>query len=171
MDPELYAKLPSGCDLWEYKHEYASQFTQKEYSHRLLSKIITGESSVKEDSKKSIKRKETLIHYIICQIDPHACLYTYAMFEQAESIFRTRITDFISSGNPNKWLGPKKTRVLMAWITKNNHGVINEMGKIIADFLSWFLDKTFKFIPENTSPIMEENVIYFIYENRTFSLK
>jgi len=170
MDPELYAKLPSGCGLWKYKHEYASQFTQKSYEKLLQPKVITREVPMKEKVSDKQKRKQSLIHFIIYQIDPHASLYTYIMFEQVEKIFRTQLTDFISNGIPNKWFGPKKSRILLAWLTKNNHGTINEMGKVVADFLSWFLDKSFKFIQENTNPIIEENATYFIYENRTFVL-
>jgi len=121
--------------------------------------------------KVNTKRKQSLIHHIIHLIDPHASLYTFAMFNQAEGIFKNQLTDFISKDITQKWLGPKKSRVILAWITKNNHGVINEMGKIVGDFMSWLLNKNFKFIPDNTAPIIEPDVIYFIYENKTFVIK
>ena len=96
------------------------------------------------------------------------------MFEQAENIFRDKLTDFVSKGVGQQWLGPKKSRVLLAWLTRNNHGVIDDMGKIIADFLTWLLESTFKYIPEHAKTIVdsrEDNVTYITYDKRTFVIK
>jgi hypothetical protein len=92
------------------------------------------------------------------------------MFNQAEKLFKERICEFITSDTLTKWLGPKKSRVLLAWLTKNNHGTIDDMGKIVADFLTWFLESPFKYIPENSNIILKDDTInvYIKYENKQF---
>jgi hypothetical protein len=96
------------------------------------------------------------------------------MFDQAEEIFRERLSDFVSKGPGHQWLGPKKSRTLLAWVTQNNHGVADEMGKIITDFLSWFLDTSFKYIPEHSHFIVEskeEGVTYVTYDKKAYIIK
>jgi len=177
MDPELYSKLPSGGSLWDYKYHTSDKYLQKTYDstdvHKrpiketLLSAVITNDS-------KNRKRSQTLLHFIIKQIDPLSSLYTRQMFEQAEQIFRDQLSEFVSKGTGHQWLGPKKSRTLLAWITHNNHGVPDEMGKIITDFLSWFLDSSFKYIPEHSNFIVdskEEGVTYVTYDKKTYIIK
>jgi hypothetical protein len=184
MDPSIYSKLPSGGSLWNYRYSHVNDFIQKTYENTHNEKAIYGINSSDKSDKTKIsgvhnrenprERKQTLMHFIIKHIDPLSSLYTYAMFEQAETIFRDRMSDFISKGVGQQWLGPKKSRVLLAWFTRNNHGVIDEMGKIIADFLSWFLETSFKYIPEHTRTIVEsreENITYITYDKRVFIIK
>jgi hypothetical protein len=169
MEPALYEKLPSGNSLWEYKHEYASQFVQKPYNNILIQSHI---KYVQEPHIKTApdKKHKNLLNHLIHQIDPLASLYTFQMFNQAEKLFKERVCEFITSDTLTKWLGPKKSRVLLAWLTKNNHGTIDDMGKIVADFLTWFLESPFKYIPENSNIILKDDTtnVYIKYENKQF---
>ena len=173
MDDIIYSKLPSGGSLWEYKNEHSSKYIQKHYdnpnSENPIYKINT---VIKTNRDKT--RKKTLMNYVINTIDPLASLYTSKMYEQAENIFKDKLIDIISKGPIYQWLGPKKSRSLLSWITHNNHGVIDDIGKIIAEFLSWFLNKSLKYIPENSKEIVdstETGVTYITYENRSYVIK
>ena len=173
MDDIIYSKLPSGGSLWEYKSDYSNKYVQKYYdnlnSDNPIYKINT---IIKTNRDKT--RKKTLMNFIINTIDPLASLYTSKMYEQAENIFKDKLVDIISKGPIYQWLGPKKSRSLLSWITHNNHGVIDDIGKIVADFLSWFLNKSLKYIPENTKEIVdssETGVTYITYENKTYIIK
>lgn len=183
MDEVIYSKLPSGGSLWNYKSDYCDKYIQKTYDNPNVENAIFKTAIVKktitekdqENAKDFRKnRKQTLLNFIIHTIDPVASLYTRQMFEQAESIFKDRLTQIVSTGSIQQWLGPKKSRTLLAWITKNNHGVADEMGKIITDFLSWFLDKQLKYIPEHAHYIAdsnEEGIIYVTYDHKTYVIK
>ena len=174
MDDILYSKLPSGGKLWNYISEYRENHIQKPYDNPNIENPILKERVLIKKTKIEKNRKETLMHYIINIIDPLATLYTPKMYEQAESILKDKICEIVSKGPLYQWLGPKKSRSLMAWITHNNHGNIDDIGKIIADFLSWFLNKSFRYIPENTKQIVEteeKDIITIIYENRTYVIK
>lgn len=182
MEGEIYSKLPSGGGLWNYISEHASTHIQKPYDNPTLENPIL---KVKEKEKDVIaidgknkdshkNRQQILMRYIICQIDSLAVLYTPTRFSQAENIFREKIVEIVSKGCINKWLGPKKSRTLLAWITRNNHGVPDEMGKIITDFLSWFLNKKLRYIPEHTNFIAEsteEGITYVTYSNKMYVMK
>lgn len=173
MDNIIYNKLPSGGLLWEYKYDNASKYLQQYYDNPNSENPIYKKNTVIKVNREKI-RKTTLINCIINIIDPLASLYTGKMYEQAENIFKEKLLDIISKGPLYQWLGPKKSRSLMAWITHNNHGNIDDIGKIIADFLSWFLNKSFRYIPENTKQIVEteeKDIITIIYENRTYVIK
>jgi hypothetical protein len=180
MDELIYSKLPSGGSLWNYKNDYSNKYIQKTYDNpnienaifkNAVKKPVTEQGNDK-DSRKN--RKQTLLNFIIHTIDPLASLYTRQMFEQAEAIFKDRLTQIVSTGSIHQWLGPKKSRTLLAWITKNNHGVADEMGKIITDFLTWFLDKSMKYIPEHAHYVAdsnEEGIIYVTYDHKTYVIK
>jgi hypothetical protein len=182
MEQALYSKLPCGGNLWTYTTEYHSKHLQKPYDCPTIENpILKNSNADKEisDNRNKTKddyknRKQTLMRYIICQIDPMASLYTPTRFKQAENIFRENIVDIVSKGSIHKWLGPKKSRTLLAWITRNNHGVPDEMGKIITAFLSWFLDKKLQYIPEHTNFIAEsteEGITYVTYSNKMFVMQ
>ena len=174
MDDILYSKLPSGGKLWNYISEYRENHIQKPYDNPNIENPILKERVLIKKTKIEKNRKETLMHYIINIIDPLATLYTPKMYEQSESILKDKICEIVSKGPLYQWFGPKKSRNILYWITQNNHGSIDDIGKIVSEFLSWFLDKTFKYIPENTNNIVdskEDNVIYITYENKKYVIK
>jgi hypothetical protein len=170
MEEEIYNKLPCGGGLWNYKYENKEQFIQKPYENNNSEKIIYSSATQKVATKKE-NRKQTLMNFIIHKINPLATLYTPLMFQQAEQIFKDKMTDFISK---NDHFGPKKKRTLLSWITHNNISSIDDMGKIIADFLSWFLETPFKYIPENSSiieTIQEGEIVYITTERKIFIIR
>lgn len=184
MEESIYNKLPCGGGLWNYKYQNKDDFIQKPYDNSEREKIIYNIQQ-KPQNKDSKKRKQPLMNYIIHKIDSLASLYTYNMFDQAEQIFKEKMTDFVSKYDK---FGPKKKRILLSWITKNNYSVnIDEVGKYVAEFLSWFLDSSFKYIPENTNIIEhrgnsaetgtdtgesdENKEIYITSERKTFVIR
>lgn len=148
MEETIYNKLPCGGGLWNYKYENKDAFIQRIYDNSNRENIIYNIQQ-KMPNKDSKKKKQTLMNYIIYHIDSLASLYTYNMFDQAEQIFKEKMTDFVSK---NDKFGPKKKRILLSWITQNNYSAnLDEVGKYVAEFLSWFLDLSFKYIPEHNS--------------------
>ena len=126
MDNTIYSKLPSGGSLWNFNSPYVDKYIQKSYDNPNIEQVIQKEKLQikKQFVQKERKYHQTLINFIILTVDPLASLYTRPMFEQAENILKERLTEIISKGPIYQWLGPKKSRTLMAWITRNNHGVI-----------------------------------------------
>ena len=180
MDKDLHSKLPCGGGLWNYKYPAYDKYVQKTYENIKTSNPIKLQLNTSESNNAGVnnkdknRRSQSLINFIIKQIDPLSTLYTRQMFDQAEEIFRERLSDFVSKGSGHQWLGPKKSRTLLAWVTHNNHGVADEMGKIITDFLSWFLDMSFKYIPEHSHFIVEskeEGVTYVTYDKKVYIIK
>lgn len=174
MDELIYSKLPSGGTLWNYISTISYKHIQKPYDNPNTENPILKEIITIQKYKKDVTRKETLMHYIIKIIDPLATLYTPKMYEQAENIFKDKVSEIVSKGPINQWLGPKKSRNILAWLTHNNHGNIDDIGKIIAEFLSWFLNKSFTYIPEHSNSITEckeESVVYITYDNKKYVIK
>ena len=162
MEQDLYNRLPCGGGLWNYKYNNKDNFIQKYYENDNRERIIYNASNNKLPIKKEL-RKQKLMNLIIHKIDELASLYTPIMFEQAEKIFKEKITDFITNNNE---FGPKKKRILLSWITQNNYSNIDEMGKYVSEFLSWFLEMSFKYIPEHTSVEKRDENIMYITANR-----
>jgi len=80
-------------------------------------------------------------YYLIKTIDEMSEIYTEGMIDHARDILKTELTNFVTDYMVHKWLGPKKSRVILSWITGNKHAEIDDVLKIVSGFLSWFLDK------------------------------
>jgi len=80
--------------------------------------------------------------FIICAIDEMVGLYTENMVRDAIDVLKERLTILMTSGVGHKLFGPKKSRIILAWITNNKRGTpaSDESAAVVAEFISWFLD-------------------------------
>jgi hypothetical protein len=172
MDHEIFLKLPSGGTLWKYQHEHAEKYIQTYYEQSHQQKAIYQTTQTTFKVQQNVRRQQTFIEFIIHNIDDMGALYTQNIYTHVEKVFREKMTDCITTGPIPKWLGPKKTRYLLGWMSRNNIGEIHEMGKIICDFFSWFLNCKFKYIHEKSRESEKTpDSIYVIYDKKMFYIK
>lgn len=150
-----------------YKHT-------QEQDHMVESQVITPTTSIQEkeremekddkDPKKTSKKRVTSvgpgpneIHvdvftFIAQHVDDLFSLYSDNMKRDAIQTLQDKLVTMLTDGAVPKWLGPKKTRIIIGWLTHNNRGTpaSDESGKIVSAFISWFLDITVSYTPKDT---------------------
>jgi hypothetical protein len=80
-------------------------------------------------------------HFIVSHVDDLTSLYSDNMIRDAIQLLKDRLVAILSDGPCYTWFGPKKSRILLGWITNNKRGspASDEAADTVAEFLAWLL--------------------------------
>jgi len=109
-----------------------------------------------DHSNSSVQPKNSvnndIMLFMAAHIDDLYSLYSENMIRDAVQILKDRLVLLLTDGPVPKLFGPKKTRILIGWITNNKRGTpaSDEAALIVAEFVAWFLDITITYVPKET---------------------
>lgn len=163
MNTAIFDKMPCGASWWNIRHPSAADWMQNPYGDSesvMPSKVIKQNNSntsaslvpkfsfirdeqdrrnIMEQSEKQKSRcRQTVIEATLEAIDPCASLYTHSQRMDALEVVRTRLLQFVS-GSVYAHLGPKKSRILSAWLSGNRIDPCN--AALIQEFMNFLLEE------------------------------
>lgn len=111
--------------------------------------------------------------FMVYMLDELYSLYSDNMKRDAVQTLQDKLVTMLTDGAVPKWLGPKKTRIIMGWLTHNKRGTpaSDESGKIVSAFIAWLLDISVAYTPKDSTASAKktkdnENSHYEMYRKR-----
>lgn len=148
MDTHLFEKLPCGGTWWNnIQYTDSSRWIQQPYENgtpdepsfpaKRSSNVSIPEYVFRPATATARKpsNKMHILKSVLSAIDPCSSLYTRTQEQDAIETVRTRFLAFVTG--QAHYFGPKKSRVLAAWLSNNRTSA--EDGQVIKDFLEFLL--------------------------------